>query len=56
MKHKMFCYICKKHIELDAEDKKDAIQKFDSFGHDNKKTNYMSKDLDITKLNYNLSH
>jgi hypothetical protein len=55
MKHKIFCYICKKPILVEADNKKDATQKFETFGHESTKTNYMAKDLSITKLNYNLS-
>jgi hypothetical protein len=45
MKHKLFCYICKKHIVVEADKKKDAIQRFELFGHDNKKVRELSKDL-----------
>lgn len=55
MKYKMFCYICKKHLNVEADNKKEAIMKFEFSGHDNAKTNYLPKDLEITKLNYDFS-
>lgn len=55
MKYKMFCYICKKHLNVEAENKKEAVMKFEFSGHDNTKTNYLPKDLEITKLNYDFS-
>ena len=45
MKHKLFCYICKKHIVVEADKKKDAIQRFELFGHDNTKVRELDKDL-----------
>jgi len=48
MKHKLFCYICKKHIVVEADKKKDAIQRFELFGHDNTKTNFMAKDIKMS--------
>lgn len=45
MKHTLFCYICKKHIDVEADNKKDAIQKFEAFGHDNTKVDRLKKDL-----------
>lgn len=45
MRYTQFCYICKRHIEVEADNKKDAIQKFLSLGHDDTKVRELKRDI-----------
>lgn len=49
MKYKMFCYVCKKHIEIESENKKEANLRFISFGHDDTKVSQLKRNI---KLSY----
>lgn len=38
-----FCFVCKEHIEIDAETEKAANQVFSKTGHDDVKTNKLQR-------------